>query len=114
MTFKPHSASRPWRSSISDAKVAEVKARYPSCAQPWTVEMVEKAWPRLSFLFPRRAQRTSASLLQMTHDEMMAYLKGLPMDAVIAIAEEYGVDVTKYGIERWPDGDRLTDARMGR
>jgi len=42
---------------FTDAKIAEVKALYPSCAQDWTVEMVEKAWPRLTTLLPRRLER---------------------------------------------------------
>jgi hypothetical protein len=42
---------------ITDAKLAEVKARFPSCARPWDLGMVEKAWPRLSVLLPRRLER---------------------------------------------------------
>jgi hypothetical protein len=42
---------------ITDVTIAEVKALYPSCARDWDVAMVEKAWPRLTTLFPRRLER---------------------------------------------------------
>jgi hypothetical protein len=42
---------------ITDAKLAEVKDRFPSTARLWDVAMVEEAWPRLSVLLPRRLER---------------------------------------------------------
>lgn len=39
---------------ISDAKIAEVKERFPSCARDWDLEMVEKAWDRLTAVLPRK------------------------------------------------------------
>jgi hypothetical protein len=44
---------------ITDAKITEVKERFPSCARLWDVAMVEKAWPRLAPLLTRSFERAN-------------------------------------------------------
>lgn len=78
---------------ITAEKLAEVKARFPSCARDWDAEMVEQAWPRLSVLLPRRLAMADLYELRIEASGEVRDADGTlvaqePVEAVAVLTEE--------------------------